>query len=397
MLLNFKYRRLFFENKNLHLLRKNNKPFLNIVFNLEKINFYNNSELQHSSFHETRKYGYRYQDFENEKLIKEVHYEVEINCKTRDTYDDFVFEINRKQVYVDNKEPSLLVEQILDKCAKAIFPIKIIPAADGTLSEIDNHDEIVDRWHSLKEHLGSYYYSEVAYKILNQIQKLILNKQELEKSLNKDWFFHLYFSPLYIDYAPEASQIYKWKSPVLGNQSINYKVNHAIGEYYTATGKIIINAKGRSTDERSFEEVLQGIDYPRAKLQGVPYKALESEMEVKYKLYAEDRSIFSFTSTYKTKINETKNKIQEISLYHLVEDEFYRPDSDLRERRAREQFQNFQTMEDQDIIDISKRVKEFERTPRSKEPHEKISLFIEEIPTAQRKSSLEKFLRMFKK
>jgi hypothetical protein len=367
------------------------------MLNLEKIIFYKGRELKHSNFTKTRKFGYRYQDFENEKLIKEVHYEVDINCTNRHSYNDFVFEINRKQVYVNNKEPDLLVEQMLEKSAKAIFPIRIIPAEDGTLSEIDNHDEIVQRWRSLKEHLGSYYYSDIAYKILNKVQKLILNKQELEKSLNQDWFFHLYFSPLYIDYPLEKSQIYKWKSPVFGNQSIDYSVNHTIEEYYTATDKIIINAKGKSSDERSIGEVLQGIDYPKAKLQGIAYKTLESEMEVQYKLYAEDRSIFSIISTYKTKINDTKNKTQKISLYHLVDDEFFRPESDLGERRAREQFKNFQTMEDEDIIDISKRFKGYKHTPSSKEPHEKISLFVEEIPTVQRKKTLEKLLGIFKK
>ena len=56
----------------------------------EKIHFYNNRELKHTTFHETRKYGYYYQDFENQKLTKEVHYEIEINCKTHNTYNDFV-------------------------------------------------------------------------------------------------------------------------------------------------------------------------------------------------------------------------------------------------------------------------------------------------------------------
>ncbi|HSD08163.1 hypothetical protein [Flavobacterium sp.] len=364
---------------------------------MEKINFYNDRELQHSSFHEVRKYGHRYQDFENEKLLKEVHYEVEISCKTRNTYNDFVFEIDRKQVYIDNEEPSLLVEQMLDKCAKAIFPIRIIPADDGTISEIDNHEEIIQRWRSLKKHLGSYYYSDVAYKILNKVQQLILNKVELKRSLNKDWFFHLYFSPLYINYPLDVPQIYLWKSPILGNQSVDYKVNHVVEEYYTSTDKIIINAKGKSIDERSIEEVLKGIDYPKAKLQGMDYKTLESEMEVQYKLYGEDRSIFSIISTYETKINNTKKKVQKIALFHLVEDENFRPDSDLEVRKAHEQFQNFQTMGDEDIIDISERLKGFKHISNSEESSEKISLFVEEIPTLQRKTSLEKFLGMFKK
>lgn len=380
--------------------RKINTPFAKYMSDSEKIHFYNNRELKHTTFHDIRKYGYCYQDFENEKLIKEVHYQVEINCTTRNTYNDFVFEINRKQVYINNEEPDLLVEQMLDKCSKALFPIRIIPAFDGSLSEIDNYDEIVERWHSFKKQLSSYYYSEVAYKILNKVQDLILNKQELEKSLNQDWFFHLHFSPLYIDYPLGTAQTYNWKSPIFGNQSIVYKTDHTIAEHYTATNKIVINAKGKSNDERSINEVLQGIDYPQAKLMDKPYSTLESEMEVQYKLYGEDRSLFSIIATYTTKISESKNKIQKIGLYHLVEDEDFRPNSDIKSRRAQEQFQNFQTMGDEDIIDLSKRLKNDipnYQPDTFKSSQEKINLFVDEIPTVQRKSSLEKFLDMFKK
>nr|WP_315246318.1 hypothetical protein [uncultured Flavobacterium sp.] len=75
---------------------------------LERIIFYHNRELEHSRFYEARKYGYMYQDFENEKLIKELHYEVEINCEISDTSNDFIFEINRKQIYINQQEPDLL-------------------------------------------------------------------------------------------------------------------------------------------------------------------------------------------------------------------------------------------------------------------------------------------------
>lgn len=365
---------------------------------LERIIFYHNRELEHSRFYEARKYGYMYQDFENEKLIKELHYEVEINCEISDTSNDFIFEINRKQIYINQQEPDLLVEQMLDKCSKALFPIKIIPANDGTLYEIYNHNEIVKRWQSLKEHLGTYYYSEIAYKILNKVQKLILNKDALEKSLNQDWFFHLYFSPLYIEYPLEKPQTYNWKSPVFGNQSIDYQTDQTIEQHYTATHKIIINAKGKSIDERSIDEVLRGLNYPQSKLQGKPYKPLESEMEVQYKLYGEDKSIFSIISTFNTKINATLNKVQKIALYHLVEDENFRPHSDVGEREAQEQFQNFQTMGDEDIIDLSKIFKNDTPKPNVfKESQEKVHFFVEEITPVQRKNSLEKFLSMFKK
>lgn len=365
----------------------------------KKISFYNNRLVEHSSFFETRKYGYQYQNFDNEKLTTEVHYEIEIKCKTQNTWNDFVYEINRKQIYIHQKEPQLLVEKLLDKCSKAIFPIKIATAQDGTMAKICNHEEIVQRWESIKNQLASYYYSEIAYKILNKIQKLILNKAELEKSLQLDWFFHLYFSPIYIDYPLETPQDYNWKSPLFGSQTIDYLVSHSIEESYTATNKVIINAKGKSIDERSIDEVVKGINYPQAKLQSKEYEPIKSEMEVQYKLYGEDRNIFSIIAVYKTKINETKNKIQKIGLYHLVDDENYRPEPDAKARKSREQFQKFQTMEEEDIIDLSKMVRDKkpkypEAAIKNKNP---VEFFVEEIPKENKKSLFTKFSGLFRK
>lgn len=364
-----------------------------------KILFYNDRKIEHSSFYETRKYGYHYQNFDNEKLTKEVHYEVEINCKPRNTYDDFVYEINRKQIYVNQKQPDLLIEQMLEKCSKVIFPIKIIPYDDGTISEIHNHDEIVARWRALREQLSDYYYSAIAYKVLNKIQNVILDKKELEKSLNQDWLFHLYFAPLYIDYPIEKPQNYSWKSPLFGNQTIAYKVSHTIAENYTPTNKIIINAKGKNSDERSIAEVLRGINYPHAKLQGRQYEPLESEMEVQYKLYGEDKTIFSIISTYKTKIDATKTKIQKIGLYHLVKDEDFKPESDEQNRKARAQFERMQHIDEEDIIDISKVSKSRQSTPNPlyQRPGKAREFFVEEIPTIKKRSLIERFTSVFTK
>lgn len=364
-----------------------------------KILFYNNREVEHIPFYETRKYGYQYQNFDNEKLTKEIHYEVEINCKTRNSNNDFVYEINRKQIYVNQKEPELLIEQLLEKCSKVIFPVKIVPYEDGTIAEIYNHSEIVERWRSLRDQLSTYYYSDIAYKVLNKIQNLILNKEELEKSLNQDWLFHLYFAPIYIDYPLEKPQNYSWKSPLFGNQVVEYKVAHTIEENYTPTRKIIINAKGKNSDERSIAEVLRGINYPRAKLQGKQYKPIESEMQVQYKLYGEDKTIFSIIATYKTKINETKNKIQKIGLYHLVKDDNFKPESDEQDRKARAQFERMQHIEDEDIIDISKvsRKMPSRLNPLYEKPRKSVELFVEEIPTVKKRSLIERLTGLFRK
>jgi hypothetical protein len=292
---------------------------------LKKVLSEKDNTIQFNPFSQNRVYGFMLQNFENDKLISTIHYTVEMACILSYTSNTFSFEINRNQTYIDNLAPDLKIDQIADSCSQAIFPIKIKVSEEGEIIEIANHNDIKKRWFPIKERLSQYYKGNLVPEILHKAESVLSSKTLLAESIYKTWFFHLYFKPIYTDYSKDESLNYIWESPVFGNQIITYSVQQSIEEYYSATDKIFINVEGNSVDKRSIQEVLNQFSYPKSEMSGIKIKPLESEMKVQYKLYGEDRSIFSIIGTYKTIITDKKIKRTQIGIYHLPENNSFRP------------------------------------------------------------------------
>ncbi|PXY43556.1 hypothetical protein [Flavobacterium hydrophilum] len=293
----------------------------------KKVFLAKDTTIRFTPFSQNRLYGFTCENFENDSLISSIHYEVKMVCIQSYEDNSFSYEINRKQVYIDNTAPDLKIEQIADSCAQAIFPIQIKVSEEGEIIEVINHNDIKKRWPAIKDKLSKYYQGNIVSEILDSVESTLSNKTILEESICKTWFFHLYFRPIYNKYIKNESLQYTWESPVFGHQIINYDIQQSIEEYYSATDKLFINIKGKSIDKRSINEVLNGYSYPKSEMNGIKIQPLESEMEVQYKLYGEDRSIFSIIGTYKTKITEKKQRTTQIEIYHLPENSSFRPSS----------------------------------------------------------------------
>jgi len=74
-------------------------------------------------------------------------------------------------------------------------------------------------------------------------------------------------------------------------------------------------------------------------------------------LYKEDRSIFSVTGIFETKIQENIQQKIQVEIYHLAESSSFRPGSDVARKESQRIFQSYQNKEDDDIIDITLRIK----------------------------------------
>ncbi len=364
------------------------------MFNQNKVLFQKDAKLNLYPFFKKRNYGFICQNFENEELINTIHYEIDIVC-IQNNHNHYVFEVNRKQIFIDQQAPDLKIEEIAEASSKAIFPIRILVNQEGDIAKIVNHEVIKKRWYPIKEQLLRYYQGKILPSIIDKIETVLLNENLLEKSISKNWFFHLYFKPLYVNYPPDSTKKHVWESPVFGNQTIKYDVDHSMEEFYSGTNKIFIKTKGKSIDERTISEVLNGFSYSKTKMAGIVTTPVKSEMEVQYKLYGEDRSIFSIMSTYKTEITVKKYKVTQTEIYHLPEDSSFRPHSFNNLRKEQEQFLSNQEKEDNGIVDNYSTKRNHLPSP---EPIQKrISFLVEEEPEKKKLGFWGKTKTVFKK
>ncbi len=259
-------------------------------------------------------YGFIVQNHDNDDFKNSVHYEIDVACILADDEKN-VFEFNRKQVYINNTAPDTNIEQLLDKAAKSLFPIQISITKHGQIDAIENFKEIKKRWLEIKKDIQEYYKGDIANDIITNVEEIILDSNTLKLSLYKNWFFNLYFSPLYSIYNNKLEKTIQRNYPVFGTVSLQYEGIHKVPSLLSETEKLIINAHGKSIDERTIAEVLNGYSYPKAKMENSNEETVASEFEIQYKLHGEDRSIFSIVAQFKTKIDESNSKISKIEIY----------------------------------------------------------------------------------
>lgn len=259
-------------------------------------------------FYTPKTYGYTFENYEGDLLKSKIHYEVDVVYKKND-FNFKIIEINRRQVYINQKMPDVAVEQLLDKIAQNIFPIALEISNTGEIKGIVNHSEIKKRWTANKEELTHYYKKEQSDTIIKKADQYFNNEKVLLKMLSKNWFFNLFFKPIYGNY-PEKKEIqYTAKVPFLSKRLLEYEITQTLKKFYTKSGKLIINHIGKVLENRTINEVLQNktvLEKDRPNIQ-----IMQSEGNVQYKLNSSDNSIFSIIGTFSTKMNNEKtNKIQ---------------------------------------------------------------------------------------
>lgn len=372
-----------------------------------KVVFENNFSLDFGASNQKRIYGFLYENFENDILKNQIFYEVEVDFLNDRYGNNCVFEIDRKQIFINNKTSRSHLEQIADQAGQTIFPLRIKIKKNGAIEKILNHDLIKQRWTGAKTKLLTYYKGEKIPKTIAKIETVLLNENLLEKALHQNWFFHLFFNPLYISYTEKLRCKYIWESPIFGNQSIKYGAVHTIKEHYSVNDKININVNGIAIDERTIDEITSGYHFSKSKMAAVEVLELEpvdSQFNIDYQLYAEDRSIFSITGSFETRIDEnTQDKIK-TEIYHLPENASFRPWSDAAQKEGQRIFDSYQIFDnDDDIIDIVSVSKRYQREQTEPErilgpPREPIQLYVHEEPNLITKTSFwNKIKSVFKK
>ncbi|MBS7232179.1 hypothetical protein KHA90_14205 [Flavobacterium psychroterrae] len=371
----------------------------------EKIAFDSGFSINFGASNQKRVYGFCYESFENDILKNQVHYEIEIAFLQDDHGRNSIFEINRNQVYVNNKTSDSKIKKIAERASQAIFPLRVKMKRNGKLEEILTMNAIKKRWIIAKEEILEGYKGETIYKIIHKIDTVFLDDDLLKESICRNWFFHLYFKPFYVEYKEKLRCKFIWDSPIFGNQCIKYGVVHTIQKDYDNDDKIIINADGIGIDERSIEEIMEGYDFPKNDFVDQSAEPVTSQMLVDYKLYKEDRSIFSVTGTFETKINQNKQHKIQVEIYHFADTSSFRPWSDFAAKESQRIFQSYQKFDDDDddIIDIvaASRIRQPELPKREMilgPPRERIELYIHEEPDLSTKKGFwNKMKSIFKK
>jgi hypothetical protein len=229
-----------------------------------------------------------------------IHFEIIIRSLPQQEDNLHVFEIDRQQVYVNDKAPDLLIDKLADDLGKILYPLKVVVNTEGFVIAISNLKDIQQRFEKEKEALHQYYIGEIATAALNKTERIIANEKLLLDSLKNDWFLAVYFSGIY---GLKAFDFRIWstlKLPVFPYKPLTvFKIKREITEQHTEDKSLTIVCSGEVERFDSNENV--------------------GEVLLKYDLYHKDFSINAITGYVSLTTEMQPEKRIDIEIFHLRE------------------------------------------------------------------------------
>lgn len=148
-----------------------------------------------------RKYGISVKYFSSNEQTpsKRIDYELTTDLNI----DDYkgILTINKENIFYNQHEPEGISEILNNSISNALYPIQTYLNEKGlSTNEIFNIEKIKERWKNEKSKLSENYSSEALDAFFKTVDQKFEDIPGLEKSLQNDWFWNLFFHPKFINY-----------------------------------------------------------------------------------------------------------------------------------------------------------------------------------------------------
>ncbi|SDF00931.1 hypothetical protein [Cellulophaga baltica] len=154
----------------------------------------NNSDLSY-----TKDYGITIK-FHQKKQLDEIRYKMNITCSKKAGSLTWEVTLNKTALYVNNKIPDFLKPRLDLKFGTGVlYPITVMVSPFGTIKNITgtSYSSIIDRFKYFKEKTLQENSGDAILNYLNTLEKGINTQKKLIDYLMYDWFWALYFNPIY--------------------------------------------------------------------------------------------------------------------------------------------------------------------------------------------------------
>ena len=256
--------------------------------------------------------------FDNDNKQQKIHYEKEMIFSNYDGLN--IFYINKKEVYLHNNVPSAIVDRLSAECGKVLYPLQITVSNPGVFTAVHNIEEIKKRWRDKKPSLQQYYNGPIAQNIINNMDKALADTTLVYNALAQDWFYTLFFAPVYHVHKPGHLCNADIRLPFEAyNKPVLFNVQQTGSEALTVDGHIEVTVQGSCTDPRSLEDILKGYPIPVSKAATGICTVATGTVNLVYKLDPLSLNIFSITGNCKMKLHNGKQKTVTVEVYNLTE------------------------------------------------------------------------------
>lgn len=154
------------------------------------------------------------------------------------------FQFDRGDVTVNGDASSdYIAADLAAQCGQVLYPLQVCVAADGSITQIFNHAEILKRWEEKEPHLQEYFAGDEARAYISATGKVIRDEAAVLRAMQQDLFLTCWCN-LTMGGRRSAYQLIPFQEPVPYEQDIKYTVNKMTKMIDTITAEWTFEQEG---------------------------------------------------------------------------------------------------------------------------------------------------------
>ncbi len=257
-----------------------------------------------------RTYGVLFVSEDENRKKLQFHYEIDVICIEETQDDHFLFEIFKHQIYINEKTPDILIDELSERCGKVLYPLQLKVNRQGEIIKINNYQYIVDRWEAEKKAILRSYKGKEVTLLMKNMDAVIEDINKLtDMLLQRDWFITLFFAPIYNFNVTKNIAL-----PFIPYQlGCPYEFKNKITKHTHKKEDVVIRLKGKCIDTRSERDILRGnlISLDKEK------KRVKGKIDINYQFYKEAKLANAITGICSLDFPSGKSKKMTVEMYNL--------------------------------------------------------------------------------
>lgn len=219
---------------------------------------------------------------DKDKII--ITYDVSIAFKKKND-KGLVFEVQTHNFKKDKQIPDDKISLISLACMKSISPIQLVVLNNGKLSQLYDHDAIINKFESNRKDFEDFFIGEIYSNYINKFYSTIKNEVYIFNQIRSTLLYQLLFPER--KYLREENE---WKATfyVVPNSfplECKFNSTHHFEDNNT------IKIKGTIDDNYSLQEILKGV-----KIEENQKEAINGEVELYYTLSEDSKMLEKITA-----------------------------------------------------------------------------------------------------
>ncbi len=249
-----------------------------------------------------------------------IHFELELSCLQEMPGGRFLFELNRKQVYINEQAPDKVADRLSDDLGKVVYPLQVITDYAGTVIKLANIKDIQQRWSTARAQIEQYYTGDIVQQAIDAMDMALDRDTQVFNAVKNDFFIALFFSGIYSLDHYDFRELTGFLLPVIPyGPPVKYAVTREITAQHTESKCLIVCCKGDVGEKRSIEDILKKNPAPLYHALHGQSTPASGNLYVEYKLYHEDFSIRSVIGRCTLDLPGDKEKVVAFEIYHIPE------------------------------------------------------------------------------